>query len=170
MNDLVISLGAVLALFLIELALGLRWSRWYCNTGLPIFWRRIERASGLADLDLDALQKSCATAAGAPIVFRRIGPELIAFREKPFGGSMHYFPIMRGVIRHRREESSVLIAGLLKWWVIALVAVFAWFLRGDILDVLPYIGLALGVLYLIQSVRFARIAKGLVPLPQAQQA
>ena len=90
MNDLVISLGAVLALFLIELALGLRWSRWYCNTGLPIFWRRIERASGLADLDLDALQKSCATAAGAPIVFRRIGPELIAFREKPFGGSMHY--------------------------------------------------------------------------------
>ena len=121
MNDLVISLGAVLALFLIELALGLRWSRWYCNTGLPIFWRRIERASGLADLDLDALQKSCATAAGAPIVFRRIGPELIAFREKPFGGSMHYFPIMRGVIRHRREESSVLIAGLVKWWVIAVV-------------------------------------------------
>jgi hypothetical protein len=159
MNGFMLGFGIVLGLFVVEFALAMRWSRSYFLVGLPIFWRRVDRR--LADVDLETLQNSCATFAGTPIVFQRLGADVIAFREKPFGGSMHYFPIMRGVIRHRREEPSVLIAGLVKWWVIALVAVFAWFMRRDFLDVVPYLGGALAVLYLIQSVRFARIAKHL---------
>lgn len=161
MNDLVLSFGAVLIIAIVEFVLGQRWIQAYFTFGVPIFWRRVDHPTGLADVDLDELQKRCATAAGAPIQFRRLGPGLIAFREKPFGGQIHYFPIMRGVIRHRREEASVMVAGLVKWWVVALVAVFAWYLRRNVIDVLPYIGGALAILYLIQAVRFARIAKAL---------
>jgi hypothetical protein len=161
MNDLVLSFGAVLVLAIVEFVLGQRWTVSYFTFGVPIFWRRVERPTGLGDVDLDELQKRCATAAGAPIQFRRLGPDLIAFREKPFGGQMHYFPIMRGVILHRREEASVVVAGLVKWWVLALVAVPAWYLRRQVVDVLPYMGGALGILYLIQAIRFSRIAKAL---------
>ncbi|MFL6244385.1 MAG: hypothetical protein ACJ74H_00045 [Thermoanaerobaculia bacterium] len=79
------------------------------------------------DLVREALQKSCATVAATPIEFRRLQSGAIAFREKAFGGNIHYFPIMHGVIRHRREESSVVVLGLVKWRVVLLVAIFAWY-------------------------------------------
>lgn len=161
MNDIVISFAIVLVLAIVEFVLALRWNASYFTAGLPIFWRRIARPSGLRDVDFDELQKRCATVAGAPIVFHRLGPDAIAFREAAAGGLIHYFPIMRGIIRHRPEESSVVVSGLVKWWVVALVGVFAWYMRGDIIYVVGYLGLALGILYLIQAVRFARIAKAL---------
>lgn len=161
MNDLVIVFGAVLVLFFLELVLAMKWYPFYFEEGLPIFWRRVDRPAGLADVDLEALQKSCATVAATPVEFRRFPSGMIAFREKAFGGSIHYFPIMHGAIRHRAEESSVVVFGLVKWWVILLVAIFVWYLRANVIDVLPYLGVALAVLYLIQAVRYARIAKAL---------
>ena len=161
MNDLVIVFGAVLVLFFVELVLAMKWYPLYFENGLPIFWRRVDRPAGLADVDLEALQKSCATVAATPVEFRRFPSGTIAFREKAFGGSIHYFPIMHGSIRHRAEESSVVVLGLLKWWVILLVAIFVGYLRANVIEVVPYLGGALAVLYLIQSVRYARIAKAL---------
>ncbi|HEU4886915.1 MAG TPA: hypothetical protein VFV49_03440, partial [Thermoanaerobaculia bacterium] len=152
---------AVLAIAIVEFVLVVRWNAFYFTAGIPIFWRRVDRPSGLRDVDFDELQKRCATAAGAPIVFHRLGPDAIAFREAVAGGLIHYFPIMRGIIRHRPEESSVVVSGLVKWWVVALLGLFTWYLRANVMDVFIYLVPALGILYLIQAVRFARIAKAL---------
>lgn len=163
MNPFVITFGIVLAVAILEYVLTLKWSAGYFATGIPIFWRRIDRPSGLGDVDLDDLQKRSATFAGAPILFHRFDAERIGFREKSFAGSIHYIPLMRGLIRHRREESSVMVLGLVKWWAVLLIAAFAFHMGRHIVDVLLYIGIAFGVLYLIQSVRFARMARGLRP-------
>lgn len=157
-----IGLIAVGVLMIVELILSVRWNAFYFNVGVPIFWRRIDRPSGLADVDLEQLPKRSTSAAGPQFKFHRLGPELIAFREESFGGGgLNYTPIMRGVIRHRREESSVVVLGLMKWWAIALVALFVGFLGKRSMDIAPYIAAVFGILYLIQSVRFSRVAKAL---------
>ena len=156
-----IPLGIVVAVALVEVWLSKTWNASYFATGVPIFLRRIDRPSGLGDVDLDVLQKRCATAAGAPILFRRLDANRIAFREQMAGGLIHYTPIMRGLIRHQREEASVVVAGLVKWYIVAAIVVLAVWLGKDIVHALPYVALAFGVLYLIQGVRFWRLANAL---------
>jgi hypothetical protein len=161
MNPLVLSFGCVVAIAIVEYVLSWKWNRSYFTFGLPIFLRRVERRNGLAGLDLEQLQKRCATAAGAPMMFQPLGPDLIAFREKPMGGLVHYMPLMRGVIRHRPEESSVVVAGLVQWYFVALAVILSWGLRANMMVVVVYLGAALAILYLIQGLRFYRIANAL---------
>jgi hypothetical protein len=145
----------------IELAYSSKWHRGYMTKGLPIFIRRIERPTGLDGVDLEALQKSAATVAATPLVFQRLEPNLIVFKEKPFGGSIHYFPIMRGVIRRKEDEPSVVVLGLAKYWALALIAGFIALGGRDSIHAAPWILGAFAVLYLIQAVRFGRVAKAL---------
>ena len=165
MNGMLLSLGFVVAIAIVEGVLSWKWNRSYFTFGLPIFQRRVERRGGLAGLDLDELQKRCATAAGAPMMFQPLGPNEIAFREKPMGGLIHYMPLMRGVIRHRPEEPTVVVAGLVQWYILALAAILSWAaLRWHAMVVVVYLGAAIAILYLIQGVRFYRIASALKPL------
>jgi hypothetical protein len=129
--------------------------------GIPIFWRRIERVINLDELSLDDLQKSCATVAGTPILFRRPASDVIVFREQAFGGTMHYVPIMHGVIRRRTEAPTVELVGLVKWWPIALCVLFAVLAGHDVFELALYPIGFFAIIYLIQSVRYARIAKAL---------
>jgi hypothetical protein len=153
--------GGFIAIAVVELLLSVKWNRGYMTTGIPIFIRRVDRPEGLEDVSLEALQKSTATFAGTPILFQRVDPNRIVFREQSAGGSIHYFALMRGMIRRRDGEPSVVILGFLKYWAIALVAGFAiiggrhWFAG------MPYILGAFAVLYFIQFVRYGRIAKAL---------
>jgi hypothetical protein len=139
----------------IEIALNWTWNASYFGFGIPIFLRRIETLGGISGIDLEALAKSTATAAGSPLAFRRLGPDLIVFRERAFGG---YIPMMRGVIRSTAEEPSIVVAGLVDWSVIAVAIVLVVFLRRGVLDVAPYFLGLLAVLYFIQAVRFNRVA------------
>lgn len=156
-----IPLGTIVVVALVELWLSSTWNAFYFTVGLPIFRRRIDRPSGLGDVDLEELQRRCATAAGAPILFRRFDADRIAFREQAGGGVIHYMPIMRGLIRHQREEASIVVTGLVKWYVVAAVVVGVVWAGRDIVYALPYVALAFGVLYLIQGVRFWRLASAL---------
>lgn len=149
------------AVAIAEIVVSARWTRGYFTFGLPIFIRRIERPLGLADVSLEALQKSAATVAATPLLFRRLDANLIAFREKAFGGSLHYFPLMRGAIRHRDGEPSVRVVGLMNWTFVALLLVCVAWARTDFGIMAPYLALAFGVLYLIQAVRYNRVAKAL---------
>lgn len=151
----------VVAVFITELILSLTWNRFYFTFGIPIFARRVDRPRGLEDVSLEDLPRSTATAAGTPIVFRRLPSGAIAFREKPFGGLLHYAPLMRGVIRHNAGEAAVVVMGLVNWTAVALVAFFVVMLGRGAKDVAPYFLVAFGVLYLIQAIRFSRIAKAL---------
>ena len=147
---------AIVALaIVVEIFLNWKWNASYFALGIPIFMRRIERTGGAATIDLDALETTTKTAAGAPLAFRRLGPDLIAFRERAFGG---YIPMMRGVIKSNAEEPSVVVAGLIDWSAIVIAIVLVAFLRRHVFDVAPYFLGLLGVLYFIQAVRFNRMA------------
>lgn len=161
MNMFAVGFVIVIAITIVEIVLSARWSRFYFTVGLPIFVRRIDRVVGIDDLPLEALQQSAATVAGTPLVFRRLGPDVIAFREKGFGGHIHYVPIMHGVIRRRAEEASVVVLGLVNWFIVALILVLALLLGSGFIDVAPFLLAAVAIVYLIQSVRYARVAKSL---------
>jgi hypothetical protein len=151
----------VLLVLIAELVLSLRWNRAYFTIGVPIFRSRVDRPQGLADVPIEELTRRSATAAGAPLVFRHVAPNAIAFREKPFGGTIHYAPLMRGVIRYTAGEASVVVAGLLNWTFLALLLAFALLLGKDFDGVAIYFAVAFAILYLIQGLRFARVAKAL---------
>jgi hypothetical protein len=153
----------LVAVLIVEAVLAIRWNRAYYTYGLPIYVRRVERPQGLADVDLEALVKGSATAAGTPMVFQRLRPDLIAFREKIFGGLIHYTPIMSGAICHRPEESAVVVVGRVRWFVIAFVGVFAVWLGKDFLEIALVAVGGIALIYLIQARRFTRIAKALQP-------
>ena len=142
----------------IEIILNWKWNASYFRIGIPIFLRRIDKTGGIASIDLDALEQTTKTAAGAPLAFHRLGPNLIGFRERAFAG---YTPIMRGVIRSTAEEPSIVVAGLIDWSVIVVAIVLVVFLRRGVLNVAPYFLGLLAVLYFIQAVRFYRVASKL---------
>jgi hypothetical protein len=161
MSNMTVGIVLVLAVLVAEVILSMTWNRVYFTFGIPIFIRRIDRPRGLDDVSLDELPRSAATVAGAPFVFRRLPSGAIAFREKLFGGMLHYAPLMRGVIRHNAGEASVVVTGLINWTAVALVAFFVVLLGRGAIDVAPYFLVAFGILYLIQSLRYSRIAKAL---------
>ncbi len=159
MDSLAVGFGVVAAILFVEIVLSAKWNLFYFTRGLPIFIRRVDRVVTLEEVSLDDLQKSTATVAGTPILFRRLSPEAIAFREKGLGGSIHYMPIMHGLIRRRPEEASIVVLGMANWYIVALIVLFAVLMGSDFLDVAPYLLGAVAVVYLIQSVRYSRIAK-----------
>ncbi|HUR80537.1 MAG TPA: hypothetical protein VM733_07210 [Thermoanaerobaculia bacterium] len=155
-------MAAVIVVLVAEMILAARWTRAYFAYGIPIFVRRVPRPQGIADLSLDELQASTATAAGAPLLFRRLGPDLIAFREQMLsGGVLHYAPIMHGSIRHDAMEGAVRVVGVLNWFVTAFVALLAAMLGREVLAMLPIAGAAAAVIYFIQAMRYNRVAKKL---------
>ena len=161
LNSIPIGFGVVLAITIVEIVLSAKWNRFYFTVGLPIFIRRVDRVTSLQDQSLHELLQVATTVAATPLLFRRLGPDVIAFREKAFGGSIHYTPIMHGVILRRPEEATAVVLGLVNWYIVALIAMFAILLGSDIIDVLPYLLGAVSIIYLVQSVRYGRIAKAL---------
>jgi hypothetical protein len=169
-NDFLAIAGVVLVAVtaILELVLSVKWNRAYFTAGLPIFIRRVESLRRLDDVSLDDLAQSTATVAGTPLLFRRLGPDAIAFRESYGGGSLHYHAIMHGVIRARENQPTLDVIGYANWFVIAGVVVLALWLGRQIVYVAPWLGAALVIVYFIQSLRYARVAKVLRP-PAPQQ-
>ena len=70
-------------------------------------------------------------------------------------------PIIHGVIRPRPEEATAIVHGLANWYIVALIAMFAVLSGSDFKYVAPYLLAAVAIVYLIQSIRYGRIAKAL---------
>lgn len=160
-NGAIAAFVIVLVIVIVEIILLATWNRRYCAFGLPIFVRRVDRSTGLSGVSLDELRRASATVAGTPLIFRQLDANLIAFREQGFGGLLHYTPVMRGLIRHDREEASVVVLGLVNWYVVAVTVAAGVALRGGIVVVAPYLLGGFALLYLIQAVRYARVATAL---------
>lgn len=166
MNLLVLGGGIVVIAIIVEIMVSWKWNASYFRLGIPIFVRRIERAGGVAGIPLEPLEKSTKTAAAPPLAFRLLGPDLVAFRERMFGG---YIPIMRGVIKSKPEEPFVVVAGLINWSVVVMGIVLVAFLGRGVTNVAPYFLGLLAVLYFIQGVRFFRIGSALRGSARADQ-
>lgn len=172
--SILIALGTILAAGLADVVLSMRWSRAYFTAGIPIFVRRVQLPGGISDLPLPELEAAAVTAAGPPLLFRRLDAETIAFRERVFGGMLHYIPIMHGVIRHDVAEGVARVTGLLNWFAIAFIAGFAALLGRAIVELLPVMVGVFCIIYFIQAVRYNRVAKKLglrsSPPPSAASA
>jgi hypothetical protein len=158
MSPLVLALSIVGAAVILEIMVSWRWTPSYFRFGIPIFIRRMERAGGVASVSIEPLEKSSRSATGPPFTFRQLGPDLIAFRERGLNG---YVPLMRGVITSKVEEPFVVVAGLVNWSAVVIAIVLIAFLRRGVADVAHYFLGALAILYLIQGVRFYRVASAL---------
>ncbi|MBV8544545.1 MAG: hypothetical protein JO093_11305 [Acidobacteria bacterium] len=158
MNPLLLPLTIVGAAVILEIIISWRWTPSYFRFGIPIFIRRMERAGGAAGVSIAPLEKSSTTATGPPFAFRQLSPDLIAFRERGFNG---YVPLMRGAIMSKVEEPFVVVAGFVNWSAIVVAIVLLAFLRRGVADVAPYFLGVLAILYLIQGVRFYRVASAL---------
>ena len=161
MNILTVGLTLVALLIIAEVVLAMKWNRFYCTRGLPIFVRRAEGVAKLESLPLELLEKASATAAGAPFQFRRLDPDVIVFRERSLGGLIHYAPLMHGLIRKRSEEASVAVVGLVNWWAIGLVVLLLAILGRNVAIIGLYAVGVFAVLYFIQAVRYLRVAKAI---------
>jgi hypothetical protein len=157
----VIALAIVAAVIVAEVILAMTWNRFYLTFGLPIFVKRVERLASLEDVSLEYLQKRMATAGGSPLVFRRLDPNAIAFRESGLGGVIHFTPLMRGLIRHNHGEPAVAVIGFANWFIVVGTIVLVAALRRNVVHIAPMFLFAIAVLYLIQGVRFWRLAKAL---------
>jgi hypothetical protein len=162
-DPLIVIAAAFPAVVIVEIVLSARWNPAYFANGLPIFVSRIDRLAGLDGIDLESLTKSSATVAAAPFAFRRLG-DVIAFREKGIG-ALHYAPLMRGSIQHKSGEAQVVVKGLVNWSALAFVVAIVAVLRRNVVVMLPAMLGVFAVLYFIQAVRFARVAKSLRAAP-----
>lgn len=156
-----IALAIVAAVLIAEVVLAMKWNRFYLTFGLPIFVKRVERLAGLEDISIEYLQERTATAAGTPLIFRRLDPNLIAFREGGLGGFFHYAPLMRGLIRRNQGESSVSVIGFANWFIVIGTIVLVVMLRRQVVVIAPAYLMAIAILYLIQGVRFWRLSRAL---------
>ena len=157
---MLIGVVLVVAIAIAEMVLAAAWNPIYCAVGLPLFARRIERLQGLADLSVEELTRGSATVAVQGFVFRRLGPDKIAFHEQGFG-LMHYTPVMRGLIQREGAEAAIVVVGLLNWFVVALVTVLLVGLGRSFVIVAPWVGGFFAICYFIQAVRFWRVANAI---------
>jgi len=161
MDGFTVGIVIVMVIAIVEMVLSAKWNIFYFTVGLPIFVRRVDSVVVMKDQSIEELMQAATTIAGTPLLFRRLAPDVIAFRESPFGGSIHYMPIMHGVIRRRPEEATAVVHGLANWYIVALIVMFAVLMGSDFIDVAPYLLGAVAIVYLIQSVRYGRVAKAL---------
>lgn len=154
----IIGVAVVVAVAMVDLALAWRWSPGYFTFGIPVFRRRIEIRGSLVNAPLEEVEAKSRTAAAAPLAFRRMAPDVVAFRER---GVSQYIPIMRGVIRQDSAEATATVTGLLNWFVVAAAIVLVVELGKHVGIVAGYFFAVLGILYFLQAVRYNRVAKHL---------
>ena len=152
--------GVLVLTALIEMLLSVRWNRTYFTAGLPIFVGRVPRPGGIADVSLEELADKTKTALGAAMLYRRLDPDVIAFREQVAGARLHYTPIMHGVIRYDAVEGVARVTGLVNWFAPVFLLTLVVAVRDDATFLLFLAGM-FGLLYLLQAARYRRVAKAL---------
>ena len=108
-----------IVVFFIEMGfLAGRWNRRYCTTGWALYERQVDGAGPLANLSLQELARRSSTRR-TQMRFHRLGPDLIVFRRTPTIGAFRSAAMMRGVIRWDLDRQSVVVVGLLNWFILA---------------------------------------------------
>ena len=165
-DPVVAGIAVLVVAVLADLWGALRWNRAYFAYGIPIFMRRIPRPAGMGDVPMEKLEAAGRPAAGAPLLFRQLAPDLIGFREQAFaGGGLRYKSIMHGVIRYDATEGVLRVVGLVKSSLIVLLLLLTVAFRRGPYEV-PLMALGVfALIYFIQAVRFNRVANVICKAP-----
>jgi len=131
-----------LVAFLIEMSFfAMRWNRRYCTTGWELYERQVDGAGPLENLSLQELVRRSSTRR-TQMRFHRLGPNLIVFRRTPTIGAFRSAAMMRGVIRWDPDRQSVVVVGLLNWFILVANIVAVPLMIRDILWFGPLLVLA----------------------------
>lgn len=148
----------VMVVAVVELALSGWWVPFYFRYGVPIF--RVRR-DGVHALPPNEHLEQRDDGRLRAFAFRRLSTHELAFRERLWGGGwFHYTPLMHGVIRHVPEEAAIYLTGLLNWYPVAFMILFAVATGGDVPMLLIAVG-GLALIFSIQVRRYRRIADAL---------
>jgi len=162
------AVAIVVAVALAELLLSGIWAPFYFRAGIPVFSRTLPYRGGRnRAVDADVLSKTFASSVVSSIVFRAIGPEEIAFRERLLQLTfIGYAPVMRGLIRFDEYSQQVTVRGHANACPLCFLATAVGFcLRGpsgggfEVFPLVPTVVLLFGVVYAFQAVRFNGVCK-----------
>jgi len=156
-----LALGAVAV---VELALSGTWNQFYFSTGLPLFRAEVSlpRTQGEPP-GAERLQGALQSKWLATLLFRKVSPDTMAFREKAIGEyfRLSYTPIMHGLVRFNRSGASFSVTGYANWTGLALIVYVlslsiaygkTWW------SFFALFGVVGGVCYAIQARRFRGVA------------
>lgn len=159
----------VIAVALAESLLLGFWAPFYFRVGIPVFSRALlYRGGGHRAIDPDVLSKAFARSLVPSIVFRAIGSEEIAFRERFFQLTLfHYTPVMRGLIKFDDHSGTVTVRGHANAFPLCFLAMAVAFCLTSLplgefeVFFLATVVLVLGVCYAIQARRFNSVYNAL---------
>lgn len=162
MTQLEIYLPILILIVLFEFILSGTWQPFYFRLGLPIFQRSMKSVSP-PSLSPEALtERFQGGGLVAPLLFKRISPHEVAFREGFSFALLSYTPLMHGMIEHRDGKLRVIGRSLLSPLLFCLVLIFmdlpsgnGWAKSGP----LPFAILIFFLLYVIQALRFNKVFK-----------
>jgi hypothetical protein len=148
-----------------ELIMSGSWYPFYFRTGIPLF-RRSFHFLEQPTISPETLSEKFHSSFADPLLFHAIGPREIGFREKFFSFRLfNYTPVMHGLILIGQLQHKVTVTGYANWFVIFFAATFiAIHLPFAQLEVhyVPesiVVFIYLGILYVIQTVRFNKVFK-----------
>ena len=146
-----------------ELIISGRWLPFYFRTGIPLFRRSFRYTEHRAISPNSLSDEFTGGGITVPLIFRSIGPNEIAFREKFFSLRLFgYTTVMHGLIRVGNAQLQVSVTGYANWFPLVFSATFIYmavsFSGPDIRYLLLlFLFVLLTILYLIQFVRFSKV-------------
>lgn len=161
-----------------ELVMSIFWVRGYWTFGIPVFTATRKVAFGAHGLPAIAdVAPAFSGGIFPPLAFRAFDEHAIAFREsfQPRFMALNYTPLMRGIVRFNRMNSSVEATGYCYWWTIMFVALFTTLTLEADSPALPdafvteaimlgFLAFILALLYLVQAIRFRSVVKEIAAL------
>jgi hypothetical protein len=154
---------SVFVTIFIELALQASWNKLYFMVGLPLFIRRVQvKPHSPTPPAIRQLESHFSSGFDAPMKFHKLADNDYGFREEIFWIRL-YTPIMHGQLSFDYDHRQVIAKGYANWtfilfslgWLSGIIDLSHWWISGIFL-----IGfmLVFGLVYLIQYVRFGKVA------------
>lgn len=153
---------ALFAILAIEFLLSRAFNKFYFEFGLPLFATSAKVGKDFKlPVTAGEIEHAVSGASSPDFAFAELDDSRFAFREVLFGvGLFSYTPVMHGVLSYDAQARQINVKGRANWFPIFFIGLFFYSLDiggADAWFALP-LAAVLGFIYVIQAVRFSRIA------------
>ena len=115
---------ALFAVAITEIVVTGTWQGFYFRLGIPLFRKKLDLPEA-PELSTDLLCQRFCKGVTTPLVFRRISPNEIAFRESIVSCRLNYTPVMHGLIRYDEVVKVLYVVGWANWYAPMFLVFFA---------------------------------------------
>jgi hypothetical protein len=149
-----------ISIAIIECIVSYKWSPIYFRLGIPIYYKTYH-CEGTAPTPIEefVLNQAFDSMLTASLVFKEIGPNEFAFREKFFEFKVVSFTsIMRGRLEIDKKIKNIRIVGLINFWSFSMILYLIIAFNNNI-RFLIFAFSVLTIIYLIQRIKYDRVGK-----------